>query len=112
MGNTSLCASRPRSGERTLRLFFIWRLARKPMHGYQILGEVQDMGLIWCKPSTVYSILSSLERDGLVRSRTSKAAGRTRKTYSTTAAGEAKLAFVKKNKIKGVLRQFMEELLS
>lgn len=65
-------------------------LAEKPMHGYQIIHEIEERsGGTW-KPSagSVYPTLQLLADEGLISAEEENG----RKTYSLTAAGEDNLA--------------------
>src|SRR4051794_32812726 len=69
-------------------------LARGETHGYalvQRLGEAGE-GAFELGEGTVYPALHRLERQGLVRSGWTSAAGRRRRVYALTAAGYDALA--------------------
>ncbi len=77
----------PRMARGDVRAALLALLAEKPMHGYQIIAEIeQRSGGAW-KPSagSVYPTLQLLADEGLI---TSDAADG-RKTYSLTEAGRA-----------------------
>ena len=77
----------PRMARGDVRVAILTLLAEKPMHGYQIIAEIdQRSGGAW-KPSagSVYPTLQLLADEGLI---TSEAADG-RKTYSLTEAGRA-----------------------
>jgi DNA-binding PadR family transcriptional regulator len=93
-------------------MFMIWRLKKKPAHCYLLLNEIKDVGMVSVKPSTLYLILSKLEEAGLVRGELKEEAGRARRVYSATPKGIAVFERIKKDKVKGLLRGFIAELLS
>ncbi len=69
-------------------------LKSEPMYGYQIVKELNDrhMDVMQMNQGTIYPLLHSLERQGLVVSELRKAgAHRTRKYYRLTASGEKAL---------------------
>ena len=105
-------APKPGHGPKFLGLFFIWRLKKSPAHCYSLLDEIKDMGMVSVKPSTVYLILSKLEKAGLVKSEVKQAGRRARRVYSVTLKGRAVFEKLKKEKVKGQLREFLAELLS
>ena len=77
----------PRMGRGDVRTAVLALLAEKPMHGYQIIAEIeQRSGGAW-KPSagSVYPTLQLLADEGLITSTVSEG----RKTYSLTEAGRA-----------------------
>jgi len=93
------------------KLFFIWRLREKPMHGYSMIEDLKGMGMLQCKPSTIYALLSGLEKDGLIAGGYDKSGERMRKQYSATAKGRKHLQDFKKKKIRGLWREFVKYLL-
>ena len=95
-----------------MTLFFIWRLHGKPSHGYSLLKDVREIAISPCKPSTVYALLAKLESEGLVKSHFDERGARVRRLYRTTPKGWELLQSVKKNKIRGLWRDFVHELLS
>lgn len=100
------------SNERFLGLYLIWRLMKEPMYGYMLIGEIGGLGLSARRPSTLYLVLSRMEKLGLIRSTTKKVAGRTRRIYRTTKKGEELYKKVRRTRITGPLREFMMSLLN
>lgn len=94
-----------------LTLFFIWRLHKKPSHGYSLIKDIEQMGATQCKPSTVYVLLAKLEKAGMVKSHYGRGAAHMRKLYQTTEKGWKLLQNVKKTKMMGLWREFIEHLL-
>jgi PadR family transcriptional regulator PadR len=65
-----------------------------PLHGYGIAREIERRSedALRCKEGTLYQVLHSLERDGLIRGEWRGHEGdRQRKVYALTPAGEASL---------------------
>lgn len=80
----------PRMGKGDVRAAVLVLLAEKPMHGYQIIREIDERsGGSW-KPSagSVYPTLQLLADEGLISAEESNG----RKTYSLTDAGRAEVA--------------------
>src|SRR5690606_5194558 len=80
----------PRMARGDVRAAVLALLAERPMHGYQIISEIeQRSGGAW-KPSagSVYPTLQLLADEGLIVSDVADG----RKTYSLTEAGEAEVA--------------------
>ncbi|MFH0955470.1 MAG: PadR family transcriptional regulator [Candidatus Micrarchaeota archaeon] len=102
--------SQPSHKNKVLPLFFIWRLSQKPLHGYSLALEMQNLSLDFCKPATVYAILTKLEKRGFIAGRQAQKSGRSRKIYHTTQAGRKLFEKVKREKIKGILREFFADL--
>jgi len=95
-----------------ITLFFIWRLSGRPRHAYSLIKDIRDVGFVQCKPSTIYALLSSMEKAGLVSSKVKMEGKRSRRLYSTTAKGKKVLRSVKRAHLKGVWREFVSDLLS
>ncbi len=77
----------PRMSRGDVRAAVLALLAEQPMHGYQLIGEIeQRSGGTW-KPSagSVYPTLQLLADEGLIAAEESNG----RKTYSLTEAGRA-----------------------
>ncbi|ASJ04893.1 PadR family transcriptional regulator [Thermococcus barossii] len=60
-------------------------LLREPMHGYGIMSELENLYGIKLSAGTVYPILSSLRRSGLIK--VAGTGARDRKTYILTEKG-------------------------
>ena len=102
----------PRHKTRFLSLFLIWQLDNEPNHGYLLRETVKSIGISSCKQSTIYAILTKLEKTGLIKSDRKERDKKIRKVYHATQKGRKWLAAVKKNRIRGKLREFMKFLLS
>lgn len=78
-------ASAPRMNKGDVRSAVLSLLLEQPMHGYQIIREIEDRsGGSWKpSPGSVYPTLQLLTDEGLVQSEESNG----RKTYSLTAEG-------------------------
>jgi PadR family transcriptional regulator, regulatory protein PadR len=65
-----------------------------PAHGYALVGRLaeQSDGAFTLGEGTVYPALHRLEADGLIASSWTRHAGRRRRVYRLTAAGESSLA--------------------
>ncbi|MGH3496793.1 MAG: PadR family transcriptional regulator [Nocardioidaceae bacterium] len=76
-----------RRGRGDVRLAVLGLLASEPMHGYQLIREIQNRsdGAWRASPGSVYPTLSALEDEGLVQA--SEAEGR--RSFSLTDAGRA-----------------------
>ena len=95
---------------RFMGLFLIWRLDRKPMHGYVLINELRGLTMNACKPATIYNILAGLEKRGFVSEKVQMHGGRARKTYRTTEKGRGLFRKVKREKIRGAFREFLKAL--
>ncbi|KQM40561.1 PadR family transcriptional regulator [Microbacterium sp. Leaf203] len=80
-------ASTPRMNKGDVRSAVLSLLLEQPMHGYQIIREIEDRsGGSWKpSPGSVYPTLQLLTDEGLVQAEESNG----RKTYSLTAEGRA-----------------------
>ncbi|MEN2740419.1 PadR family transcriptional regulator [Microbacterium sp. X-17] len=81
-----------RMGRGDVRTAVLLLLAEAPMHGYQIIHEIEDRsGGAWKpSPGSVYPTLQLLTDEGYLQSEESNG----RKTYSLTAAGLAEVEVV------------------
>jgi len=95
-----------------ITLFFIWRLHGAPRHAYSLIKDIRDVGFVQCKPSTIYALLSGMEKAGLVKSHIDSKAAHTRRLYQTTEKGWQLLRTVKANRVQGIWREFVQFLLS
>jgi PadR family transcriptional regulator, regulatory protein PadR len=68
-------------------------LSRGPSHGYEIASSIKrrSAGVLDFKEGTLYPALHTLERDGMVSSRTELENGRTRRYYKLTDKGSKHL---------------------
>ena len=80
-------ASTTRMGRGDVRAAVIALLAEKPMHGYQLIHEIEERsGGAWKpSPGSVYPTLQLLADEGLISAEESNG----RKTYSLTPEGQA-----------------------
>lgn len=99
----------PRAG--FIGLFLIWRLRHQPQYGYSLIREVHGLAIRRPPTSTLYAILNKLERAGYVKSKKEKHGQRVRRRYATTAKGWALFNRIRKGKVRGLLRQFLETLV-
>lgn len=78
---------RPRMARGDVRVAVLALLAEKPMHGYQIIAEIEQRSAGAWKPSagSVYPTLQLLADEGLISSEVADG----RKTYSLTEEGRA-----------------------
>ncbi|HKH90647.1 MAG TPA: PadR family transcriptional regulator [Gemmatimonadaceae bacterium] len=86
-------------------------LSRRAMYGYELVEalERESQGVLAMGQSTLYPLLYNLEAKGLVSSRTDDGeAGRVRRYYSLTAAGQKEL--VRQRKSWRALAQAMRAL--
>ncbi|MEM2882061.1 MAG: PadR family transcriptional regulator [Candidatus Bathyarchaeia archaeon] len=76
-----------------LKLLILASLARRPMHGYEIMREAAERTLGLWKPTAggTYPLLGKMEREGWIRGEWRISRGRRRKVYGITSKGEAKL---------------------
>lgn len=100
-------------GVRLLGFYFIWRLMKEPAYGYSLVQELREWTLAPpLKHSTVYMILNRLEKCGYIVGKSREVGGRMRKMYRATASGKELFNRMKKRKITGRVREFLETLLS
>jgi len=93
-------------------LFFVWRLHGEPHHAYSLIKDIREVGIASLRPSTVYALLASMEKKGLVKSHMDTKGKRARRLYQTTPKGMAFIRKVKATRMKGAWREFVRFLLS
>ena len=72
-----------------LKLFVLMLLNQKPLHGYEIMDNVEELTLGFWRPTAggVYPILKKMEGSGLVKGEWEKVRGKNRKIYKITPEG-------------------------
>lgn len=78
----------------TEALFYILLAARKPVHGYGIIQEVDELtgGRVHLGPGTLYGAINSLLDKGWIVLYSAQADSRKKKEYVITSAGRAVFA--------------------
>jgi PadR family transcriptional regulator PadR len=73
-----------------LKLFVLMMLSKKPLHGYEIMDNVEGLTLGFWRPTAggVYPILKKMEASGLVKGGWEKVGGKRRKIYKITPEGK------------------------
>lgn len=100
-----------------LRLVILMLLTKKPMHGYEIIKEIEAKTLGFWKPTPggLYPLLKRMEKKGEIQSKWLKINKRKRKIYQITVNGEKRLrnALKKQKMITETLNKlFMEFLIN
>lgn len=87
-----------------VRLHVLHHAAEEPIFG---LGIIQELGRHGYRlgPGTIYPLLHGMQRRGWLRTSLEQSAGRTRKTYTATAAGRRALKAAREQ-----VRQLYEEM--
>ena len=78
-----------------LDMIVLQLLRNEPMHGYQIITSIRKSFGVYFGPSTIYPMLSTLERKGQVKSEWDMTHERPRKVYTLTPEGQDLLTFTK-----------------
>jgi len=76
-----------------LDMIVLQLLRSKPMHGYQIITNIRKDFGVYFGPSTIYPMLSTLEKKGQVKSEWNMNHERPRKVYTLTSEGQDLLVF-------------------
>ncbi len=76
-----------------LDLIIMQFLSSEPMHGYQIITKIRKTFGVNFGPSTIYPLLGTLEKKGLVNSVWNMDFERPRKVYNLTADGQSMLNY-------------------
>ncbi len=91
-----------------LDMIILQFLNQQPMHGYQIITRIRKTYGIYFGASTVYPLLSTLEKKGRLKSTWNMDAERPRKIYALTKEGEAVLNFAE-NSLSMLCKSMMKE---
>jgi PadR family transcriptional regulator PadR len=76
-----------------LDLIVLQFLSDQPMHGYQIITKIRKNFGVYFGPSTIYPLLTTLEKKGFVNSEWNMKTQRPRKIYKLTTEGHNLLNF-------------------
>jgi PadR family transcriptional regulator PadR len=76
-----------------LDLIVLQFLNTQPMHGYQVITKIRKSFGVYFGPSTIYPLLSALEKKGFVNSEWNMNNERPRKVYKLTNEGQSLLNF-------------------
>jgi PadR family transcriptional regulator, regulatory protein PadR len=80
-----------------LDLIILQFLSTQPMHGYQVITKIRKNFGVYFGPSTIYPLLGTLEKKGLVKSLWNMDSERPRKMYSLTSEGQNMLNFTEES---------------
>ena len=80
-----------------LDLIILQFLNNQPMHGYQVITKIRKNFGVYFGPSTIYPLLGTLEKKGLVKSEWNMNFERPRKIYSLTNDGQNMLNFTEES---------------
>jgi len=76
-----------------LDLIILQFLKNEPMHGYQVITKIRKNFGVYFGPSTIYPLLSTLEKKGYIDSEWNMNFDRPRKVYKLTSSGLDMLDF-------------------
>jgi PadR family transcriptional regulator PadR len=76
-----------------LEMIVLQFLDTQPMHGYQIITKIRRSFGVYLGPSTIYPLLSNLEKKGNIKSQWNMKTERPRKVYHLTTEGQNLLNF-------------------
>ena len=76
-----------------LDMIILQYLGKESMHGYQLITTIRKNFGVYFGPSTIYPLLTLLEKKGYVKSAWNMSAERPRKIYSLTNDGKSVLNF-------------------
>jgi PadR family transcriptional regulator PadR len=76
-----------------LDLIILQFLNTQPMHGYQVITKIRKNFGVYFGPSTIYPLLSTLEKKGYIDSEWNMNFDRPRKVYKLTSSGLEMLEF-------------------
>ena len=76
-----------------LDLIVLQFISDQPMHGYQVISKIRRSFGVYFGPSTIYPLLSNLEKEGYVSSEWNMDSERPRKVYNLTNQGQNRLNY-------------------
>lgn len=76
-----------------LDLIILQFLNTQPMHGYEVITKIRKSFGVYFGPSTVYPLLSTIEKKGYISSQWDMSNERPRKVYTLTNDGKTMLSF-------------------
>ena len=76
-----------------LDLIILQMLNNQPMHGYEVIIKIRKSFGVYFGPSTIYPLLTSLEKKSYIVSQWDMSKQRPRKVYKLTSDGQAMLNF-------------------
>lgn len=76
-----------------LDLIILQFLNSKPVHGYEIITKIRKNFGVYFGPSTIYPLLTTLEKKKLIQSKWDMSSERPRKVYELTNEGHSMLTF-------------------
>jgi PadR family transcriptional regulator PadR len=91
-----------------LDLIVLQFLYSKPMHCYQIIIKIRRTFGVYFGPSTIYPLLSSLEKKGQVVSEWNTESERPRRVYELTEKGRSLLSYTE-NSLNLICKTIMKE---
>jgi DNA-binding PadR family transcriptional regulator len=102
-----------------LRMMILMLLARKPMHGYEIMNEVDERTLGLWRPTAggIYPLLKRMEEKGEIESTSIVESGRRRRVYRITPEGRSRLEKILERQralidtVEGLFADFMMDAL-
>ena len=90
-----------------MRVHVLHHAAKEPIFGLEMREELRRHGYA-ISPGTLYPMLHALEESGALRSSQELIAGKVRRTYRTTKAGDALLAELRP-KVRELVHEVLEE---
>jgi PadR family transcriptional regulator PadR len=76
-----------------LELIILQMLSAQPVHGYEVISNIRKSYGVYFGPSTIYPLLSTLEKKKHVKSQWDMTKERPRKVYTITVEGQSMLNF-------------------
>lgn len=100
-------------------VFLLWLLSKEKMHGYALISKINEiygyMGVKVVHGSTIYPLLHSLEKDGLITSNEDFNGKHKVKTYEITEKGILTLnsikRFIKQRPKNDTLITYLDEMI-
>lgn len=100
-------------------IFLLWLLSKNKMHGYAIVSKINEyyeyMGVKVVHGSTIYPLLHSLEKDGLIKSFEEYNGNKKVKVYQTTEKGITTLnsikKFIKSRPENDIFKTYLDEMI-
>ena len=97
--------------KKLLDVIILQLLNAQPMHGYELISKIRKNFGVYFGPSTIYPLLSTLEKSACIISQWDMEKGRPKKVYSLTTEGQDMLVFAE-NSISLLCQKMFPSLIS
>lgn len=91
-------------------VFLLWAIDRKPITGYSLIKKLHEEHHPVATPARIYPLLSHMEKEGLIHSKTLKKGKRESKEYSITPKGKLVIQTTRKILSRMLWGEFLRDI--